>query len=129
VPVTARAIADVEVDLLDLLSVLAWAGARDEAAAQAALASATAVLGLAGWRVLPRHRVDGRRFEAVLQRLEGASPPLKSRLLEACAASALADGVVVPAEGEIVRAVAASLGVPVPPLAPAATAASAASTA
>ena len=130
VPVTARTAGDVEVELLDLLSVLAWAGARDEAAARAALESATAVLGLTGWRVLPRGRVDGRRFEAALQRLEGASPRLKASVVEACAASVLADGVVVPAEGELVRAIAATLGVPVPPLLGAvAAAAGAASTA
>jgi hypothetical protein len=49
--------------------------------------------------------------------------------VEACAAAVLADGVVHPAEGELVRVVAASLGVPVPPLAPAAPARGASTTA
>jgi tellurite resistance protein len=43
---------------------------------------------------------------------------VKERLLRACAACALADGRVAAAEGEIVRAVAASLGCPMPPLVP-----------
>jgi Zn-dependent protease with chaperone function len=114
--VGARALEDVQVDVLDLLSALAWAGARDEAGAQATLDAALAVVGVRGWRVLPRDRIAGSRLEAALARLEGAAPPLKARVLEACAASVLHDGVVRAAEGELVRAVAASLGIPVPPL-------------
>jgi hypothetical protein len=70
-----------------------------------------------GWRVLPRDRVGGRRLEAALAAIDGASPALKAAILEACAASVLSDGAVQPAEGEIIRAIAASVGVPVPPLA------------
>jgi hypothetical protein len=116
VRVTAHALEDVQVDALDLLSALAWAGTADAAAAQAALDAGLGVLGGRGWRVLPRDRVSGSRLEAALARLEGASPPLKARLLAACAAAVLADGHVRAAEGEIVRAVAASLDVPLPPL-------------
>ncbi|HET8541924.1 MAG TPA: M48 family metallopeptidase [Anaeromyxobacter sp.] len=117
--IDARAAGDVQVELLELLSVLARAGAREDAGAQAALDAATAVLGLRGWRVLPAGRVGGDRLDAALERLDGASPALKSRILEACAASVLSDGIVHPQEGELVRVVAASLGVPLPPLAPA----------
>jgi hypothetical protein len=116
--VTAHVLEDVQVDALDLLSALAWAGAGDAPAAQAALEAGLAPLGARGWRALPRDRIGGGRLEAALARLEGASPALKARLLAACAAVALADGRVRAAEGEIVRAVAASLGVPVPPLVP-----------
>jgi len=112
----ARTLEDVQVDALDLLSALAWAGARDEAGAQAALESALGVLGVRGWRVLPRDRIGAKRLEVALARLEGATPPLKARVIEACAACVLADGQILPTEGEMIRAVAASLGVPVPPL-------------
>jgi hypothetical protein len=61
--------------------------------------------------------VDGGRLDKVLARLDEAAPALKERILTACAACALADRQVVPGEGGIVRAVAASLGCPVPPLA------------
>jgi Zn-dependent protease with chaperone function/uncharacterized tellurite resistance protein B-like protein len=121
--VTARTLDEVQVDVLDLLSALAWAGAGEPGAAQAGLDAALGVLGRSGWRVLARDRIRGDRLEAALARLDGASPPLKARLIEACAAAALSDGRVRPAEGELVRAVAASLGVPVPPLVPAAGAA------
>jgi uncharacterized tellurite resistance protein B-like protein len=112
----ARRPEDVQVEALELLSVLAWLGARDEAAARAALDAGAAALGFSGWRPLPRDGVRAARLDAALARLDEAAPPLKKRLLEACAACALADGRVVPAEAEIVRAVAASLGVPIPPL-------------
>jgi Zn-dependent protease with chaperone function len=114
----ARTVDDVQLEALELLSVLAWLGARDDAGAQAALDAGAAALGVTGrWRPLPRDRVRAARLDAALARLDGAAPPLKARLLEACAACALADGGVAAAEGEVIRAVAASLGVPVPPLA------------
>jgi Zn-dependent protease with chaperone function len=117
----ARAVGDVQVETLELLSVLAWLGARDEAGAQAAVDAAASALGVRErWRPLPRDRVRAARLDAALARLDGASPALKAAILEACATCVLADGVVRPAEGEIVRAIAASLGVPVPPLVPAA---------
>jgi hypothetical protein len=113
--VTARAFEDVQVDALDLLSALAWAAGADAAVAQGALDAAASVLGVRGWRVLPRDRIAGSRLEAALARIDGATPALKARILEACTASALADGRIRAAEGEIVRAVAATFGVPLPP--------------
>lgn len=113
----AHRVDDVAVELLEVLSVLAWLGARDEAGAQAAVDAGTAVLEIRGrWRPLPRDRVRASRLDAALARLDGATFAIKKKLLRACAACALADGRVAPAEGEIVRAVAASLGCPVPPL-------------
>jgi Zn-dependent protease with chaperone function len=123
----AHGVEDVQVELLEVLSVVAWLGARDEAGAQAALDAGTAALEIRGrWRPLPRDRVRASRLDAALARLDGASLGLKDRLLRACAACALADGRVVAAEAEVVRAVAASLGCPMPPLAPVAAAAGAA---
>ena len=115
-PVRARGVEDVQVECLELLSALAWAGQRDPAAAQGALDAGVRALGIPGpWRLLPFGRVDAQRLDRALSRLDEASPPLKARVLAACAASALADGRVTAAEGELVRAVAASLGCPMPP--------------
>jgi hypothetical protein len=106
---------DVQVDLLDLLSTVAWAGTRSDGGAQAALDAALPALGIpVGWRVLPRDRVSARRLDAALDRLDAVVPPLKARILEACAAAVLLDGQVLPGEADLLRAVAASLGVPVP---------------
>jgi Zn-dependent protease with chaperone function len=106
---------DVQPELLDLLSMIGWAGTRDPVVAQAALDAALPVLGVpVGWRILPREKIGARRLEAALDRLDGTIPPLKARLVEACAAAVLYDGRALPSERELLRAVAASLGVPVP---------------
>jgi hypothetical protein len=115
-PLRARVLEDVQVDVLDVLSALAWAGARDEEGAQAALDAALPPLGVRGWRVLPRDRIAGTRLEAALARLDGAAPPLVARVLEACAGCVHRDGRIGAAEGELVRAIAATLGAPGPPL-------------
>jgi Zn-dependent protease with chaperone function len=116
-PPRLRALDEVDVDLLDLLSTLAWAGTSDPVAAQAALDAALPALGVKrAWRLLPRDRVSVARLDAALDRLDGAVPPVKARVVEACAATVLYDGRVLPPEAELLRAVALSLGVPVPPI-------------
>jgi Zn-dependent protease with chaperone function len=117
--VRARSLEEVRVEVLDVLSTLAWLGGRDAPGAQAALDQGVRALGIqATWRLLPRDRVGGSRLDAALAQLDAAAPAVKDRLLAACSACALADGRVVAAEGEVIRAVAASLGCPAPPLAP-----------
>lgn len=91
--------------------------ARATKATLSARSTPARALGIAGaWRPLPRDRIRAATLEAALERLDAAAPAVKERLLAACAATALADRRVAAAEGEVVRAVAASLGVPVPPL-------------
>jgi Zn-dependent protease with chaperone function len=117
-PIRVWTLEEVQVECLELLSALAWAGNPEPDGAQRALEAGLQALGVPSrWRLLPRDRVDAGRLDLVLARLDEASPQLKSQILSACAACALADQRVVPAEGGIVRAVAASLGCPVPPLA------------
>ncbi|MEI6224544.1 MAG: M48 family metallopeptidase [Deltaproteobacteria bacterium] len=117
-PIRIWALEDVQVECLELLSALAWSGAAGPADAQRALEAGLAALGVpVSWRLLPAEKVDPARLDLVLAHLDEAAPQLKARILAACAACALADRTVVPGEGGIVRAVAASLGCPVPPLA------------
>jgi hypothetical protein len=117
-PVRIWTLEEVQVECLELLSALAWTGAADPGGAQRALEAGLVALGIpASWRLLPLDKVDADRLDKVLARLDEAAPQLKQRVLTACAACALADRQVVPGEGGIVRAVAASLGCPVPPLA------------
>ncbi len=112
-----RTIEDAYPECLELLSNLAWIGGRDAAAAQAALDAGARALGAAGpWRLPPRERLGLGRLDATLERLDGAAPAVKARLLEAAALTALADGLVTLDEAELLRAVAAALGLPVPPL-------------
>ena len=108
---------EVQVECLELLTALAWAGEPEPVRAQRALQAGLLSLGVqSAWHLLPPDRVDANRLDKVLTRLDEAAPQLKARILSACAACALADERVNPAEGGIVRAVAASLGCPVPPL-------------
>ena len=73
-PARLRVLDEVQEDLLDVLSTLAWGGTRDPAAAQAALKAALPVVGIAArWKVLPRDRVSARRLDAALDRLDGRS--------------------------------------------------------
>ncbi|ACL66778.1 peptidase M48 Ste24p [Anaeromyxobacter dehalogenans 2CP-1] len=118
-----RTVEEAGPECLELLSCLAWTGGRDAAAAQAALDAGARALGARGpWRVLPRDRLGLGRLETALDRLDAASPSVKSATLEACSAVVRADGRVGADEAELVRAVAASLGLPFPPGLEAATA-------
>jgi hypothetical protein len=56
------------------------------------------------------------RLDAALKTLAEASPTLKRQILGACAACVAADGKVTPRETELLHAVAANLGVPIPPI-------------
>jgi hypothetical protein len=55
-----------------------------------------------------------------LAKLNSLAPMLKKSLVEACADCVIHDGRVLPAEGELLQAIAMELDCPVPPLAPAA---------
>jgi Zn-dependent protease with chaperone function len=105
-------------DLSLVLSGLAHLSTPDDAAAQpvfalglAALPAFSPPLTLTARSLAPISEV-----EAACTRLEAAPFPLKKQLLEAGALVAQADGVVEPAEAELLRALAASLGCAVPPV-------------
>lgn len=56
-----------------------------------------------------------KRIDAALNVFDGAAPSVKKQLLQACAAAALADGQLSSEEAELLRAVADTIGCPVPP--------------
>jgi hypothetical protein len=127
--IRARALEQVEVEALELLSALAWVGQREPEAAQGALDTGTRSLDVrTPWRLLSRDVLGPARLDAALARLDEAAPPLKAQLLAAATACVLADGQVTASEAHLLRAVAGSLGLPMPglPATPADPAASAA---
>ena len=65
----------------------------------------------------PAPDLDLRKLDRALDALDAAAPALKRRILAACAAAIGADGRITLEEGELLRAIADSLGCPVPPLA------------
>lgn len=99
-------------EVQDLLSILAHHGNKDPAAARAALA--------AGLRSLERAPVEDAelgenwptRLDAALAKLDELRMEDKQRLLRAMANTVAHGGEIVPAEVELLRAVCASLHVP-----------------
>jgi Zn-dependent protease with chaperone function len=113
-----------------LLSALAWAGAMqgraqadgtieaDPQAARAAFSEGASQLQLiaAQLALLDPGACEFPQVDAALDRLAGASFPIKQRLLLACAHTVCHDNQIREEEGELLRAFAGSLGCPMPPL-------------
>ena len=120
----------VVAEIAVVLSALAWAGAlqgkeqpdgsegADTAAADAAFRDGSGQLKLIENRLalLDPGACEFSRLDAALDRLAGASFPIRQRLLLACAHTVLHDGVVRDEEAELLRAFAAALSCPMPPL-------------
>jgi Zn-dependent protease with chaperone function len=106
-------------DIACVFSLLVWNGTDDANAAAAAYAAGWKALGETQTENLRDHN-DGRlrELEEHLDRLAGASPQLKARLLSACAVIAADDGHTTLREAETLRAIADALDCPVPPFAP-----------
>ncbi|MBN1910123.1 MAG: M48 family metallopeptidase [Pirellulales bacterium] len=101
--------------IVTVLSCLAYAGQTDEADIQRAFDKGMAELDRQA-SLLPRSESGLGPFEKALKTLAEATPALKRPLLTACIACVAADAQVTPREAELVQAVAANLGVPIPPL-------------
>jgi hypothetical protein len=113
-----------------LLSALAWAGAvqspeqadgtvdADAALADAAFRDGANQITLIAARLslLSPERCEFARVDAALDRLAGASFPIRQRLLLACAHTVSHDRQIRAEEGELLRAFADALGCPMPPL-------------
>jgi hypothetical protein len=60
-------------------------------------------------------RPDLEQVDAALNRLNLAVPQIKKNVLEACAQTVAADGVIQEMEAELLRAIADALDCPLPP--------------
>jgi Zn-dependent protease with chaperone function len=112
----------VTAEISVVLSALAHASSADAAEAARAFAVGAAQLKLVEGRIALLSEADSGlvQLDAALDKLAGASGPIKQRLLMAAAHVVSADGVLLTQEAELLRAVAAALDVPVPPIAAAA---------
>ncbi len=102
-----------------VLSLIARAGGEDPARIRRAFDAGAGQLGPIRDRLRfepPPIGIQGLLADA-LARLERASPPLKKSLLAALARAAAEDGELRPAEVETLRAVAAAIACPAPPIA------------
>ena len=69
--------------------------------------------------LLPREQCGVSQIDAALNRLAQAAPIIKKNLFEACIHTVGADGVILEAEAELLRAIADTLDCPMPPFVPA----------
>jgi len=113
-----QTIAPLAEDATVLLSTLAFLGAREEADALAAFRAGAATLEpeIGGkLEVKPGDACGLPRIDAALDRFDAAAPMVKKLLLHACGTTVMADGTVVSDEAELLRAIADTIGCPIPP--------------
>ena len=70
-------------------------------------------------RLLPEDQCELAQVDAALNRLGQAVPQIKKNVLNACAQTVAADGVIQEMEAELLRAIADTLDCPIPPFIPA----------
>ena len=100
-----------------LLSALAQASTHDFAEAQASFATGARQLKLIESQLkFNSAPFDFAALDAALEKLAGASGPIKQRTLLAGAHTISANGSISVSEFELLRAIAAALDVPLPPL-------------
>lgn len=108
----------VQAQLAMLISVLAYVGHRDRQAAEHAFAQAWQVLSLPRARLLRHEECGFDELDTALADLDQAAPQLKKLALEAAVACIAADRQVTVEEAELLRAVSAQVGCPMPPILP-----------
>jgi hypothetical protein len=113
IPTKFRKVEEVAADAHTVLSLIAHASQGDT---EAAHAKGRAILGITLPGPLAASALDTARIVAALERLRHLQPFEKPRVLKACVEAAAADGQFRLAEMELVRAVAATLDCPIPPV-------------
>lgn len=101
-----------------VLSAVAHSGQRDAVAAGEAFAQGARELNGLPISLVPRNDAGLAGVRDALEKLDRLAPRLKRDLMRAFIATAACDGKVTAGEGEILRAIADALGLPVPPFLP-----------
>ena len=101
-----------------VLSLLAWEGSEEAPAQEAFAAGMREYVGNENpsMRLVPREQCSLDAFDDALKTLKQASPDIKKRVVASCAKCILADSEVTVRESELLRAICATLGCPMPPL-------------
>lgn len=105
-------------DCAVLLSGLANAGSNNAGEIQKAFGAGAPYLRApddGALQLLPPEKCGVNQMDAALNRLAQASPLIKKNLLDACIHTVGADGVILEAEAELLRAVSDTLDCPMPP--------------
>ena len=103
--------------VIELMSALAWAGARDEEQARDAFGGTVTRLDptLDDFHLLPQDGISYERLSRLLGRYADLPPLLKKDLLTAAAECVMHDRELTVEEAELLRAVAFALDLPLPP--------------
>jgi len=105
-------------DCAVILSALASVSSSDDAEVRKAFESGAPYLRAPDdgeLNLLPREQCGVDRIDQSLSRLAQAVPNIKKNLIEACVYTVGADGVILEAEAELLRALADTLDCPIPP--------------
>jgi hypothetical protein len=104
-------------DCAVLLSALAYAGQSNPAQIQAAFLQGAQQLNTSepGLNLLDGTACGLDKVDAALNRLNQTTPQLKKLVLNACAETVAADGIIQEQEAELLRAIADTLDCPIPP--------------
>ena len=106
----------VAADCTVLLSALAWAGSEDASDAQLAFEAGAARLPLReSLPLLPPAECGLPAIDTALDHLAQSIPHIKKMALEAGAHTVAHDGFIHASEAELLRALADTLGCPIPP--------------
>ena len=118
-PVVARyyAVTPLVKPLVTVLSTLAYAGQQTQEAAEHAFQQGIASLGR-DMPILAKADCTLGALDAALEELAQAAPKVQQIILASCVACVAADGKATVRESELLRAVAGTLGCPMPPLPP-----------
>ncbi len=118
-PERFRSVVPLLPDLVTVLSALAWFDSEDPVQRQASFEAGVDSLNLKPG-AFPMDRVDGvqlRDVDGSLDRLAQADGATKKKILIACGRVVMADEVIEARQGALLRAVADTLGCPIPPFA------------
>jgi Zn-dependent protease with chaperone function len=103
-------------DCVVVLSAIAYAGQTEPADVAKAFNLGAAQLGLPTDTIQPDPAsFDLNKIDEALNHLNEAAPQIKKAVLNACATTVAADGVIQENEAELLRAVADALDCPIPP--------------
>jgi Zn-dependent protease with chaperone function/uncharacterized tellurite resistance protein B-like protein len=103
-------------DCIVVISTLVNATQQEGLKAAEVFAAATMVLGLHDCKPTPPQQLRLAELDRSLRVLKRLTPQSKAQLIKACIACVVADGRIDQVEMELLRGVAATLSVPIPPL-------------
>jgi len=101
-----------------LLATLAWSGSRDESQAQAGFMAGFIAAGVPAPALPPRSACTLDRLDEAVKQLSRLRAADRDRVCAAAVECVASDEVVTVSEAEILRAVLALLGAPMPPIVP-----------